>query len=241
MSVTELKPEEVENIIIKLYEARQLRYQLERKESEYQSQLNHFLDKNEFDVLEGETLQLTRKTITRLRICKSNLPKEIYQQYAQERSRMSITKKDLPEEIYRKYAQEKTTSVLIIDPVNSKTESDSKTSLEDIKKEGFQKRLKKLDEEKQPDNKGKKWTDLEEDNLLTELSENNTINEIAKKHGRTTGGIATRISQIVYKEINAGESIDNVMNMVKMTKDEIQDIIDRRGKYILQTHKGTHK
>lgn len=176
-----------------------------------------------------------------MRICKSNLPKEIYQQYAQERSRMSITKKDLPEEIYRKYAQEKTTSVLIIDPVNSKTESDSKTSLEDIKKEGFQKRLKKLDEEKQPDNKGKKWTDLEEDNLLTELSENKTINEIAKKHGRTTGGIATRISQIVYKEINAGESIDNVMNMVKMTKDEIQDIIDRRGKYILQTHKGTHK
>lgn len=54
MSVTELKPEEVENIIIKLYEARQLRYQLERKESEYQSQLNHFLDKNEFDVLEGK-------------------------------------------------------------------------------------------------------------------------------------------------------------------------------------------
>lgn len=90
------------------------------------------------------------------------------------------------------------------------------------------------------DNKGAIWTGIEDENLLIELDENKTINEIAKMHGRSDRAIKARINRIARQEIDAGESIDIVMNMVKMTKDEIQDIIYRHGKY-LQTHKGTHK
>lgn len=97
----------INDVIIKLYEVRQLRCYLERQEQEYQLQLNQFLDKNNIEAIKGPSLQLTRKTTTRLRMSKYNLPKEIYEQYAQERLRMSITKKDLPEKIYKKICARK--------------------------------------------------------------------------------------------------------------------------------------
>lgn len=50
-----------------------------------------------------------------------------------------------------------------------------------------------------PRNAGAPWTQEEEDKLMTALSNNKSINDIAVEHSRTSGAINSRVRQIAVR------------------------------------------
>ena len=79
-----------------------------------------------------------------------------------------------------------------------------------------------------PSNTGQKWTDEEEGLLLEELSKNIDIQQIAKSHNRTTGGINARRRQIAYKLHSNKISMEEIILKTKLEEDQIIEIIKRQ-------------
>ncbi len=78
---------------------------------------------------------------------------------------------------------------------------------------------------------GSKWSDSEEKQLLDELARNIDIQTIAEKHGRTLGGINSRIREIAYKMYISNFTVDKIIEATKMTKEHINEMIERRERY----------
>jgi len=79
-----------------------------------------------------------------------------------------------------------------------------------------------------PTNKGKKWTDKEENLLLQELDENINIEIIAQTHDRTIGGIIGRQRTIAYNMYVKNASIEEIMIKTKLNKEQIMETITRK-------------
>jgi len=79
-----------------------------------------------------------------------------------------------------------------------------------------------------PSNMGQKWTDEEENTLLEELECNTPIDTIAKTHKRTTGGINARRRQIAYNMHLKKAPIESIMQVTKLERDLLMEMIDRR-------------
>ena len=75
-----------------------------------------------------------------------------------------------------------------------------------------------------PENLGLKWSINEENELIDSLREEKTIEEIARIHKRTIGGIKSRINIIVYKLLINGKSVEYINKNMNITKEEIEDI-----------------
>ena len=69
----------------------------------------------------------------------------------------------------------------------------------------------------EPDNRGKKWSKVEETELLQHIENNISIDEIANLHKRTISGIRCRINDIAYNMYLSNGNID-----------EIKEITDKR-------------
>lgn len=81
-----------------------------------------------------------------------------------------------------------------------------------------------------PENHGNKWTKLEEDQLLEELTTDLTIAMISNIHKRTTGGISGKIKSIAYKLYLNNEPLANIISITRLTEKEIDDVITHRKK-----------
>ena len=79
-----------------------------------------------------------------------------------------------------------------------------------------------------PTNKGKKWTDKEENLLLQELDKNINIEIIAQTHNRTIGGIIGRQRTIAYNMYVKNVSIEEIMIKTKLNKEQIMETITRK-------------
>ena len=80
-------------------------------------------------------------------------------------------------------------------------------------------------------NVGNKWTELEEMLLIEELSENKSIDEIAKNHSRTVCGIKSRIKEIAYKLYRQNKPIEEITMTTKLSEiDVIKHIKERQYK-----------
>lgn len=77
-------------------------------------------------------------------------------------------------------------------------------------------------------NIGNKWTQLEEMLLIDELSENISIDEIAKNHGRTVGGIKSRCKDIAYKLYRQNKPIEEITTTTKLSETDIINHIKTR-------------
>lgn len=77
-------------------------------------------------------------------------------------------------------------------------------------------------------NVGKKWTELEEMLLLDELSENKSIDEIAKNHSRTVCGIKARCKDIAYKLYRQNRPIEEIIMTTKLSETDIIKHIKER-------------
>mgnify|MGYP006075591895 CR=1 FL=1 len=77
-------------------------------------------------------------------------------------------------------------------------------------------------------NIGNKWTQLEEMLLIDELSENISIDEIAKNHGRTVGGIKSRCKDIAYKLYRQNKPIEEITMTTKLSETDVINHIKAR-------------
>lgn len=71
----------------------------------------------------------------------------------------------------------------------------------------------------------KKWSDIEEKLLVELLKQNKTIKEIAKEHGRTEGAIKARQQLIAMELYNNNNTIEEIMNITKLSEKEINNYI----------------
>lgn len=76
---------------------------------------------------------------------------------------------------------------------------------------------------------GTKWTPEEELQLTNSIMADKSIDDIAKEHKRTAGGIKSRLREIAVRMIeNEGKSIEEVSVQLRLTYEEIEDAQKRR-------------
>jgi predicted transcriptional regulator len=69
-------------------------------------------------------------------------------------------------------------------------------------------------------NIGKKWTELEEQQLLNEIEIRMDYSEIARNHGRTEGGIRSHKNEMVYRLYQDNKPKEDIMKMFQITDEE---------------------
>jgi hypothetical protein len=75
-------------------------------------------------------------------------------------------------------------------------------------------------------NKGKKWTDEEDELLLNELKLNNNFGLIAINHKRTTSSISSRTKKLIYDMYLKNMTIDEIVKLLKMDYVYISETIE---------------
>jgi hypothetical protein len=85
--------------------------------------------------------------------------------------------------------------------------------------------IQKLKDQLETANVGRKWTDYEEQLLIKSIREDKLIDDIAKEHKRTSGGIRSRLKVIAVRMIEIeGKTIEEVSNLLHMTPGEINKL-----------------
>jgi hypothetical protein len=86
-----------------------------------------------------------------------------------------------------------------------------------------------LDSSKYPSRLGAPWTDKELIQLLTSVKNKESIQEIAKKHSRTEGGITSRLRVLAAEYYtNDDKSIEEIKVITGLDKESIIDAIQKR-------------
>ena len=75
---------------------------------------------------------------------------------------------------------------------------------------------------------GKKWTEVEEEQLRNELEIDMNISQIAQNHNRTTGGIKSRIRSMAYAMYLNKKPIEEIMKTLRITENHLREIIQWR-------------
>jgi transposase-like protein len=73
---------------------------------------------------------------------------------------------------------------------------------------------------------GKRWYHEEKSQLIKELEEGLTIEEIAFKHGRTVNGIYFKVREHAYQLYLKNIPIEEIIQKLKLSKQEIEDTIN---------------
>lgn len=92
-----------------------------------------------------------------------------------------------------------------------------------------QKLMYGLDPSKYPSRRGQRWKDEEVIKLLTSIENKKTIEDIAKEHDRTVGGIRSYINKLATDyHFNNKMSIEEIQKVTGLSKEEIDDAVKRR-------------
>lgn len=88
-------------------------------------------------------------------------------------------------------------------------------------------------------NKGKKWTEKEENILIESLKNKKTLEECSLNIGRTIGAIKTRIEEIIYKKNTyEKQSPDELLYLINYVDISLDDVIEKyKNKYKNKTNK----
>ena len=78
------------------------------------------------------------------------------------------------------------------------------------------------------ENMGTPWREPEVSALLKEIKDGITIQHIAKSHKRTEGGIRSRLREIAYDKYKDKMSINDIVELTRLSKDDVIDVINRR-------------
>jgi hypothetical protein len=79
-----------------------------------------------------------------------------------------------------------------------------------------------------PSNYGKKWSDYEDNTLIYKLEKNIDIETIAQLHKRSIGAIKIRQRTIAYNLYLKKMSIDEIINLTRLDKEQITEAIESR-------------
>jgi len=77
-------------------------------------------------------------------------------------------------------------------------------------------------------NFGAFWTKHEESQLLQELKEKKTFNEIAEIHKRGTGGIRARVNKIIKLYFEKGHTVDKIASLLCLDESYVNKVIKVR-------------
>jgi len=72
------------------------------------------------------------------------------------------------------------------------------------------------------------WTSDEDTQLIQEIGENKSIEEIAKIHQRMTGGIESRIRHLAAKLANEGKLVEEISNILNISIESINYAVEKR-------------
>ena len=89
-------------------------------------------------------------------------------------------------------------------------------------------KLNMSDNASYPVNLGQRWTTEEEKQLLKELNNGLTVEQIAHIHQRTVGGICSRQRHIAYQMYLEKFSFDEITQITKLNKEVISQIIMKK-------------
>ena len=78
------------------------------------------------------------------------------------------------------------------------------------------------------ENMGCPWKDAELLQLLKEVKDKIPYEDMAKAHKRTVGGITSRLRQLAYDYYTEEKSIDEIMVITGLSKDDVVDAVTRR-------------
>jgi hypothetical protein len=90
-------------------------------------------------------------------------------------------------------------------------------------------------------NKGKKWTDEEDELLLNELKLNNNFGLIAINHKRTTSSISARTKKLIYDMYLKNMSIDEITQITNLNSTYINETIEQEKIYSQKRSKTKQK
>jgi uncharacterized protein YgiM (DUF1202 family) len=80
-----------------------------------------------------------------------------------------------------------------------------------------------------PSNMGCKWSDIEERALLDNIQNNLDIEEIAKKHSRTSGAISARLEVIAMRMYEENRyDIEYIEKLTRLNEQTIQEAINKK-------------
>jgi hypothetical protein len=92
----------------------------------------------------------------------------------------------------------------------------------------FHENMKKLRANPETKRAGLKWNREEEEQLMEMISEQTSFADIAKKLGRTEGGITTRIASMISHKIeNDSASVEDIAEEFKMTVEQVNTIREK--------------
>lgn len=74
-------------------------------------------------------------------------------------------------------------------------------------------------------NRGNIWTPQEEKQLMDEIKNRETMDEIAKRHGRSQKAITMRIENMIRKDSQNNVPLKDIMKTYHKTEEEVQQII----------------
>lgn len=77
---------------------------------------------------------------------------------------------------------------------------------------------------------GKKWSDLEETELLQRLKNGIEFEEIAQLHQRTLGGIKARINKLAHIYLKEGMEMEKVVEILRMDKGDVEYLVKKQNK-----------
>jgi large-conductance mechanosensitive channel len=85
----------------------------------------------------------------------------------------------------------------------------------------------------QPNNIGTKWTQQEEAELIEQIGQNLTVDEISTLHGRNPGGISSKIYGIAYRMLTKeGANFEEVALKLRITLEQMDEFKNQRDERI---------
>jgi hypothetical protein len=83
-------------------------------------------------------------------------------------------------------------------------------------------------EKEYPSSMGKRWSKIEDNNLLQELNNDLSIQDIANIHNRTIGGIQARQKLIALRMFNKQTPIDTITRIMRITEKQIYEQVEKQ-------------
>jgi hypothetical protein len=72
-----------------------------------------------------------------------------------------------------------------------------------------------------PENNGKRWTPAEESLMLFKSVNGLSVGQIAKEHGRTSGGIRSRLMRIAFTFVSEGKTVSEAARLTGLQTSQI--------------------
>ena len=80
------------------------------------------------------------------------------------------------------------------------------------------------------------WTTKEEQDLIFELKNDNTLSVIAQKHNRSENAIKLRLASMIQRELDKGISRKKILSTFNITEEMMKNLLDLSKRFSSSSH-----